>query len=126
MGKGHLDRNAKKNDARLRNIHNLITKATIALVSASDKLHRVTAVTRPLVPQIITVNCVGFFFPGRRRTPVLTMPVAPPHYEAPGYEPPPYHIAISAPVPDPAPSQHAPPLPGYVVQPQDVHAYGKF
>ena len=63
---------------------------------------------------------------GRRRTPVLTMPMAPPQYEAPGFEPPPYHIAIATAVPDPAPGQHALPLPGFVVQPHDHHAYGQF
>ncbi|XP_076436054.1 uncharacterized protein LOC143275660 [Babylonia areolata] len=74
----------------------------------------------------------------RRRTPVLTMPIAPPQYEAPGHEPPPYHIAMTTcTVPDSAASisqvvpssaassmQQAPPsLPGYIMDPGDYHAY---
>ena len=40
--KENLDRTARKNDARLLNLHKLITTATAALVTASVQLHRVT------------------------------------------------------------------------------------
>ncbi|KAL8584018.1 hypothetical protein ACOMHN_048625 [Nucella lapillus] len=75
---------------------------------------------------------------GRRRTPVLTMPIAPPEYEAPGYEPPPYHIAMTTTsntagpdganhaaqgAPSSASSQQVASLPGYIMDRADLHAY---
>ncbi|XP_076461924.1 uncharacterized protein LOC143294354 [Babylonia areolata] len=56
---------------------------------------------------------------GRRCTPVLTMPMAPPEYELPGHQPPPYHIAISSPpLPCfPPPGPHCPALQPYVLPP---------
>ncbi|KAK7109403.1 uncharacterized protein [Littorina saxatilis] len=80
---------------------------------------------------------------GRRRTPVMSMAMAPPQYETPGHQPPPYHIAMSTTVPA---DQSIPPsagqrcghpctipytatchqaanLPGCVAEPQELHVY---